>query len=106
MSLNNSFTEEITNIGLANFINEIFTFLKSSKGKDTIIYKGYCYNFHRSNKNSIDHKCRKQHENDQGNKQECGLIFKLFKNCKFTHKDHPKHPPMEPIECKIKEIFN
>ena len=58
MSLNNSLTEEISNIDLANSIDEIFTFLKSSIGKDAIIYKGNYYNFHRSNKNSTDYKCR------------------------------------------------
>ena len=43
MSLSSSFTEMITNIDLANSIEEIFTFLKSSKGKDANIYKGYYY---------------------------------------------------------------
>ena len=87
MNLNNSTsTTDIANIVPTNLIDEICTFLKSSKGKDAIIYKGYYYNFHRNHKNSTDYKCRKQHENDNGNKQECGSIFKLFKDGKCCSK--------------------
>ena len=72
-----------------------YEIIKTSKGKDAILYRGFYYNWTRDNKSSTVYKCR-----ETVNKKECPSTFTLNSSNDIVCKPHT-HYPMLPIQCDI-----
>lgn len=97
-SVSLNIADELDNLDLGNLFND-YKILKTKKGKDAVLYRGYYYNHQRDNAKSTVFKCR--HIVD---KKECTSTFTLQKDGKFNCKDHT-HDPMEPIQSEIMLIM-
>jgi len=74
--------------------------IKSSKGKDAVLYLGYYYNHLRDNKKSTVFKCREVFDD-----KECPGSITISDNGQFIAKSHhEKHKAMEPIEADIRKM--
>jgi hypothetical protein len=88
-----SLTEEIDELEI-----EDYKIIKTSKGKDAVLYDGYYYNHTRDNKSSTVYKCRFIVDEDK--KKECTSTFTLQKDGKYKIKEH-QHDPMLKIQTEI-----
>ena len=74
--------------------------IKSSKGKDAVLYLGYYYNHLRDNKKSTVFKCREVLDD-----KECPGSITISDNGQFIAKSHhEKHKAMESIESDIRKM--
>ena len=60
-----------------------YIFIKTSKNKDAILFRGYYYNHQRDNNKSSVYKCRHIHQ-----KKECPATFTLNEDKNFRCKEH------------------
>ncbi len=73
--------------------------IKSSKNINVVLYQGFYYNHFRTNKNSVQYKCR-----EKINGKECNGSFTLNNYYNSLTLKSQKHSPMFPIECEIKKV--